>query len=63
LQDQCHKLGVIASRFEKLDEMSPALESIGKSLAAIEAQLRNILQSRNAPSQSDPPVERKQRSG
>jgi general secretion pathway protein A len=42
LQEQAERLGVIAARVGKIEELSPALESIGKSLAAIEMHLRNL---------------------
>jgi type II secretory pathway predicted ATPase ExeA len=61
LQDQCRKLGMIALRVGKIEELSPALVSIGKTLAAIESQLRTLLQTRNAESQPDSSVDRKQR--
>jgi hypothetical protein len=63
LQDQCEKLAMIAGRVGKIEELSPALESIGKSLAAIETYLRNLLQSRTLQPPSDSTADRKQRSG
>jgi len=64
LQEQTERLGVIASRVGKIEELSPALESIGKSLAAIETHLRNLArgQAQGAP-RADPAPNPRQRSG
>ncbi|HMH16562.1 MAG TPA: AAA family ATPase [Burkholderiales bacterium] len=63
LQEQSQKLGVIAARVGKIEELSPALESIGKSLAAIEAHLRNLAQSRNVQPRPDSTANPRQKSG
>jgi type II secretory pathway predicted ATPase ExeA len=64
LQEQTERLGVIASRVGKIEELSPALESIGKSLAAIETHLRNLArgQAQSAP-RVEPAPNPRQRSG
>lgn len=53
LRDQSQKLAVIAARVGKIEDLSPALQSIGKSLSAIEAYLRNMSQSRNVQPRND----------
>src|SRR5882762_8288673 len=63
LQEQFQTLGVIAARVGKIEELSPALESIGKSLEAIEAHLRNLAQSRNAQPRPEVTADRQKRSG
>jgi type II secretory pathway predicted ATPase ExeA len=62
LREQSHTLATIAAQLGKLEERSPALESIGKSLAAIENLLRTILLSRGQAGQ-DSNTDRKSRSG
>jgi general secretion pathway protein A len=61
LQEQSHKLGVIAARVGKIEDLAPALESIGKSLSAIETYLRNLSQTRNVPARTDTTVDRQQK--
>lgn len=43
LGEQSGALAAIAGRAEKLDQLTPALESIGRSLAAIEGHLRELV--------------------
>jgi hypothetical protein len=43
LREQSGALAAIAGQAEKLDHLTPALESIGRSLAAIEAHLRDLV--------------------
>ena len=59
----CPTLAAIAAQVSKLEERSPVLESIGKSLAAIEMHLRNFIQSRSVQSRPDSTVDRQKRSG
>ncbi len=63
LREQVQTLAVIAAQVSRLEGRSPALESIGKSLAAIEAHLRNLIQNRSAQSQPDSAADRQKRSG
>ncbi|MGC2518192.1 MAG: AAA family ATPase [Burkholderiales bacterium] len=63
LQELSEKLAVIAARVGKIEELSPALESIGKSLAAIEAHLRNLVQSHSVQPPPDSTAYRRQKSG
>jgi len=63
LREQSQTLGAIAAFVSKLEERSPALESIGKSLAAIEAHLRNLVQNRSLQSRQDSTADRQQKSG
>jgi len=63
LQEQSQKLSVIATRVGKIEELSPALESIAKSLAAIETYLRNLAQSSSVQLRPDSTVDRQKRSG
>jgi type II secretory pathway predicted ATPase ExeA len=44
LREQSGALAAIAGQAEKIDRLTPALESIGKSLAAIEGHLRDFAQ-------------------
>lgn len=44
LQEHSDRLAVIAARVGKIEDLSPALDSIGKSLAAIEGYLRSVVQ-------------------
>src|SRR5258708_36199236 len=53
LREQSQTLGAIAAFVSKLEERSPALDSIGKSLAAIEAHLRNLVRSQSEQPRSD----------
>lgn len=63
LQEQCQCLAVIAARVSKIEELSPALNSIGKSLAAIEAHLRDLAQTRNAQAWPDSTANPRHKSG
>jgi general secretion pathway protein A len=63
LQEQSEKLAVIAARVGKIEDLPPALESIGRSLMAIESLLRNVLQGGSAQPRVDSTTDRKQRSG
>jgi type II secretory pathway predicted ATPase ExeA len=63
LREQFQTLAAIAVQVGKLEERSRALESIGKSLAAIETHLRSLLQSRGVQPQPDSTPDRRQRSG
>jgi len=60
LREQSQRLAAIAAQVTRLEERWPALESIGKSLAAIETYLRNLVQSRSAQPRQDSTAERKQ---
>jgi type II secretory pathway predicted ATPase ExeA len=62
LQDQCQKLAVIAGRVGKIEELSPALESIEKSLAGIEAHLRKLAAKQDG-GQPDPILNTRRRTG
>jgi len=63
LREQSQILAAIAAQVSKLEERSPALASIGKSLAAIETHLRNLVQSHSVQPRPDSTADRKQRSG
>src|SRR5882724_3892030 len=63
LREQSRALTAISSQLGKLEEQAPALESIGKSLVAIERHLRNLLLSQKVQPGSDSTPERQQRSG
>jgi len=63
LREQSQTLAAIAAVVSKLEERSPVMESIGKSLAAIETHLRNLVQSRSVQPRQDSTADRKQGSG
>src|SRR6266850_120904 len=63
LREQSQTLAAIAAQVSKLEERSPALESIGKSLVAIETHLRNLVQSPSVQPRQDSTADRKQGSG
>ena len=63
LQEQCQKLAVIAARVSKIEELSPALNSIGKTLAAIEIHLRDLAQTRGVQARPDSTANPRQKSG
>ncbi len=63
LREQVQSLAAIAAQVSRLEARSPALESIGRSLAAIEAHLRNLIQSRTVQAQPDSTADRQKRSG
>jgi len=63
LREQVQTLATIAAQVSKLEERSPVLESIGRSLAAIEMHLRNLVQSRGVQPRPDSTVDRQKRSG
>ncbi|HET7763727.1 MAG TPA: hypothetical protein VFK92_01410, partial [Burkholderiales bacterium] len=50
LRDQAHTLATIAAQLGALEKRAPALESIEKTLMAIERHLRNLPQSSKAES-------------
>jgi hypothetical protein len=54
---------VIAARAGKIEELSPALEAIGKTLAAIETHLRDLARIRGVQVMPDSSVDRQKRSG
>jgi hypothetical protein len=62
LRELSQALAVIAAQVSKLEARSPALESIGKSLAAIETHLRNLVQNRSVQPRPDSTADRQQRS-
>ncbi len=63
LREQSQAVAAIADFVSKLEGRSPVLESIGKSLAAIEMHLRNLVQSRSVQPRPDSTDDRQQRSG
>ena len=63
LQEHSEKLAIIAARVGQIEDLSPALESIGRTLAAIESHLRHVLHSGSAQPRLDSTTDRKQRSG
>jgi type II secretory pathway predicted ATPase ExeA len=63
LREQSQTLAAIAAQVSRLEERSPVLESIGKSLAAIEMHLRNLVQSRSVQPRPDSTDDRQQKSG
>jgi hypothetical protein len=63
LQEQAQKLGVIADRVGKIEELSPALQSIERSLAAIESHLRNLARGQGMGPRSDSAANPRQKSG
>jgi len=48
LREQSGVLAAIAGRTERMEQLTPALESIGKSLAAIEIHLRSLAEKQEA---------------
>jgi len=62
LQDQCQKLAAIAGRVSKIEEITPALVSIEKTLAGIEAHLRKLAAKQDG-GQPDPMVNTRRRTG
>jgi len=62
LREQSQMLAAIADQVGKIEGRSPALESIGRSLAAIETHLRNLVQGSVQP-RSDSTADRQKRSG
>ena len=63
LHEQSKTLTAIAAQVGRLAEWSPTLESIGRSLAEIEAHLRNLVEDRGARPRPAPRSERRQGSG
>ena len=63
LREQTHTLTVISDQVRKIEELVPALGSIGKVLAAIELHLRNLARNQSAELRSGSAVDRKQKSG
>jgi len=63
LREQSGALAVIAGQAEKMEQVAPALESIGKSLAAIEAHLRNLAQKPGADLRLEPTVDLRKKTG
>jgi type II secretory pathway predicted ATPase ExeA len=63
LREHSQALAAIAAQVSKLEQMSPALESIGKRLEVIEAQLRNLARSHSVQPRQDSTANRRQRSG
>ncbi len=63
LREQSQAVAAIADFVSKLEGRSPVLESIGKSLVAIEMHLRNLVQSRSLQPRPDSTDDRQQRSG
>ncbi|MGB7541243.1 MAG: AAA family ATPase [Burkholderiales bacterium] len=61
LREQSQMLAAITDQVAKLDELSPSLQSIGKSLAAIENYLRNLVQKQDEKSQPDSSANRRQK--
>jgi type II secretory pathway predicted ATPase ExeA len=59
LSEQSRSLATIAAQVGKLDDLSPVLASIRMSLAAIEAALRDFVQSQAGEPQSGPAVSRR----
>ena len=55
-------IAAIAYQTEKMEQLAPALESIGKSLAAIESHLRDLAQKQDA-TRPGPMVNSRQRTG
>jgi general secretion pathway protein A len=63
LREQSGALAAIAGQAEKIEHLAPALESIGKSLAAIEAHLRNLAQKPGAELRLESTVDRRKKTG
>jgi type II secretory pathway predicted ATPase ExeA len=63
LREQTQTLAAISTQVSKLEERLPVLESIGRSLAAIEMHLRNLLQSRSVQPRPESTTDRQQKSG
>jgi hypothetical protein len=63
LQEQSRTLAAIAAQVAKLEELSPALLSIGRILAAVEVHLRNIAHRQGAEPHSESPPNRRQGTG
>jgi type II secretory pathway predicted ATPase ExeA len=62
LHEHTRTLAAIAAQVSKLEERSSVLDSIGRSLAAIEAHLRNLVQNRGAQPRPDSSTDHQQRS-
>jgi hypothetical protein len=64
LREQAQALAAIVAQLRKLEERTPSLETMEKTLMTIEAHLRKLVQSHKVQSnQEQPPVGRQQRSG
>jgi predicted transcriptional regulator len=63
LREQSQVLSAIAAQLTKIEERSPVLESIGRSLAAIEKHMRDLIQSRSVQSGPDSAADRQRKSG
>jgi len=63
LREQSGALAAIAGQAEKLERLTPALESIGQSLAAIEKHLRNLAQKPGVDLRLEPTVDRRKKTG
>jgi type II secretory pathway predicted ATPase ExeA len=61
LREQAQMLLAIAAQVSKIEERSPVLESIGKSLMAIERHLNSLVQNRNVQSEPSPKADRQQK--
>ncbi|MGB5080922.1 MAG: AAA family ATPase [Burkholderiales bacterium] len=63
LREHAQALAALAAQVGKLEGLSPALESIGRRLEAIEAQLRTLTQGHGAQPRPDSSAGRRQKSG
>jgi type II secretory pathway predicted ATPase ExeA len=63
LREQTQALAVIVDRVSGLDELSPALDSIGKSLTAIERHLRDLVRNPGVEPQSEPATYPRKKTG
>lgn len=63
LQEQSHKLALVAARMDKIEELSSALDSIRKRLAEIELHLRNLSRGQGFGARSESVATPRQSSG
>jgi len=63
LREQSGALAAIAGQAEKLEQLTPALESIGKSLAAIEVHLRTLAQKQSTDLRLESTMDRRKKAG
>jgi general secretion pathway protein A len=63
LRGQSGALAAIAGQAEKIEHLAPALESIGKSLAAIEIHLRDLAKKQSADLRLEPTIDLRKKTG
>jgi phage I-like protein len=63
LREQSAVLAAIAGQGEKVEHLASALESIGRSLAAIELHLRNLVPKQGAELRWESTIDRRKKTG